>query len=103
MPLPQSLHSYESEVAAFDRAKAAERGIRIRFETQAAASAYRARLHYARTLDRKENTRGIDPESPLYGKSDFDGIVATVHEDTEGGWWVYLRKNETIPGDVEEL
>jgi len=103
MPLPASLHAYTSEMEAFDRAKSAPSGIRIEFPDRIRAMAYRARLHGARVLDRKENSRVVDKTSPLYGKSDYDCIVVSIKEDTDGKWWLYLEKNEVIPGIVEEL
>lgn len=103
MSLPNSLHSYTSEIEALDRARNAERGIRIEFPSRSRAVHYRSRLHYARSLDRRENTTAVPQSSPLYGKSDFDCISISLQDDTDGKWWLYLEKNETIPGHVEEL
>ena len=103
MTLPVSLHAYKSEIDAFDRAITATRGIRIEFPDQTRARGYVARLHNARALDRKENLRTLDPTNPLYGKSDFDCITVSIRQDTSGNAWVYLEKNEVIPGHVEEL
>lgn len=103
MSLPNSLHAYASELDAFERAKTSTKGIRIMFDTHQQARYYSNRLHYARKLDRQENTRALDPAHPLYGKSDHDCFVVSIKEDTEGKWWVYINKNEIIPGAVEEL
>ena len=103
MTLPTSLHAYASELDAYAKAVASPKGIRIEFPTDRAASAYMARLHQCRCLDRKENLSVYDPGDPMYGKSDYDTIRVSKREDTDGGWWLYLEKNEVIPGNVEEL
>lgn len=103
MSLPNSLHAYTSELDAFERAAQSPRGIRIMFDTHQQARYYSNRLHYARKLDRQENTRVLELAHPLYGKSNHDGFVVSIKEDTEGKWWIYINKNEIIPGTVEEL
>ena len=104
MSLPTSLHAYVSEMEAYDQAKSKVRGIRISFGTNfSGAQAYRARLHNARVLDRKENTRGVASDHPMYGKSDFDNIIVSIRQDVDDNYWVYLEKNGDIPGKVEEL
>ncbi len=102
MTLPTSLHAYKPEFDAYERAKDSARGIRVEFPNTTKARAFTARLHNARVLDRKEN-RGIDKDSPMFGRSEFDCITVALREDTEGKAWVYLEKNEVIPGHVEEL
>lgn len=103
MSLPTSFLSYATEFEALDRALADTKGIRINLGTYAQANAYRVRLHYARRLDRDRSKEMYKPGDPGYGTSSFDCIVCRLKEDTEGGWWVYLEKNEVIPGHVESL
>ena len=103
MSLPTSLLAYASELDAFRRANATERGIRIEFPDERSARAYLARLHQARVLDRKENKDVYAPGDPMFGKSDYDTIRVSKREDETGKFWLYLEKNEVIPGFVEEL
>ena len=103
MSLSPSLISYESEIMSFERAKASEHGIRIEFETHGQAKYYAARLHQARTVDRRDNTRIGGESSPMHGRSEFDSIRIKLREDEIGHWWVYLEKNDVIPGYVEDL
>ena len=83
MSLPTSLHAYQSELDAYQRAKDAKTGIRIQFETQSRAKSYMARLHQARVLDRNENRAAFEPGDPMYAKSDYDAIAASIKEDHE--------------------
>ena len=103
MSLPNSLHAYISELEAFDKARDSEKGIRIEFATFSKARHYANRLNYARKLDRTENAKVLDESSPLHGKSDYDCFMVSVREDTEAHWWVYIEKNDVIPGVVETL
>ena len=103
MPLPDSLHAFTTEFEAFDRAVSAEKGIRIEFSDPAPARAYRARLHQARVLDRRENRVAYKEGDPMYGRSSYDSLRVTIREDTAGKHWVYIEKQENIPGTVEEL
>ena len=103
MSLPTSLHAYTSELEAFQRAAASPNGIRIEFPDERSARAYLARLHQARVLDRRENKDIYSPGDPMYGKSDYDSLRVSKREDETGKFWLYLEKNEIIPGFVEEL
>jgi|SRR5215472_9049442 len=103
MSMSPNLMAYESEITAFEQAKQSPRGIRIEFDDLAAARYYANRLHYARKRDRMENTRLFGPQTPMHGRSEFDAIRVRLREDKIGHWWVYLEKNEEIPGNVEEL
>jgi hypothetical protein len=103
MSLPNSLHAYISELDAFDRASKSDKGIRIEMPSFSKARHYANRLNYARKLDRTENAKVLDEDMPMHGKSDYDCFMVSVKEDTAGCWWVYIEKNDVIPGEVEEL
>lgn len=103
MSLPTSLHAYEAEIESFEKAAAADKGIRLQFDNRADAAAYMARMHQARILDRRKNMETYDKGHPMYGASEFDKLKCYVREDTEGKFWVYVAKNETFAGVVEEL
>lgn len=103
MSLPNSYTSYAAEIDAFDRALSDPKGVRVFKGTREAAIHFRSRLHYARKLDRARSREVYKPGDPGYDTSVFDTIVCRLRDDTEGHWWVYLERNESVSGIVESL
>lgn len=85
----------------FDRALDAPNGIRKRATDDGQALNLRQRLHYARTLKRRESFEVYPPDSPHYGTSPYDNLIVQVKQD-DGAWWVYI-KPRLAEGDIEEL
>ena len=104
MPLPNTLGAYTGEFEALERALADPKGIRIWLgPSRQKARHFRYRLHYARSLDRVRSCQATKPGDPTYNTSAFDVLICRLREDTTGDWWVYIEKNEAIPGYVESL
>lgn len=105
MALSNSIAAYDDCFAHFDRAQAAENGIRILMSTESEANYLRFRLNQARALERKESCRIYDRTDPLYGKSENDCFRISVMRSAEGetGFWVYIRKWHQQFDAVEEL
>jgi hypothetical protein len=103
MTAPTTRLSYGDAYDALDRAKDDLKGIRIKFSDYAAACTFRSRLHYARTVDRRDNTQIYDEGDPLYGRSVYDPLVVRIKEDTEGAWWVYVEHASIDSMIVESL
>lgn len=86
MSITNSRTAYEDCYELLDRALASENGTRVQLPDPNSANAFRARLHYARKLDRDDSKSRLPPDSPDYGKSDYDRLVVTLD-----GEWVYIR------------
>ena len=102
MGMNSSLLSYEDCVALFDQALADARGIRVPCDDLGAARKLISRLHYCRTLVRKENREVYpDLDHPMHGKSEYDRIVVRLCE-IEDKIFLYLERIN-IPLLVENL
>lgn len=109
MTLPTSRLAYSDCYDAFDKAVADRKGIRISMRDEAQATYYRMRLNQARKIDRRENAKVYEPGHPMHGCSPYDAIVIRLLPEVDddevptGNWWLYLQKQEIIPGIVESL
>lgn len=109
MTLPTSRLAYTDCYNAFDQAVADRKGIRIRMPSQDKAIYYRMRLNQARKIDRRDNCEIYEEGHALHGRSAYDAIVIRLLPEVDdddvptGNWWLYLQKQEIIPGIVESL
>lgn len=103
MPLPTSLQSYGDCLDFFERIVDDPKGGRIRLGTYEKASAFRMRCNAARQLHREENKKIHEPNTPLYGASEYDPFQLQLKDDTEGQWWVYAVRSALDPEAVELL
>jgi hypothetical protein len=94
--------SYKAEYDLMDQALKTEKGVRSHIGSREASMLYRLKLNKARQLDRKTNAEAYQPGHILHGGSEYDELVFTVREDTEGEWWVYLEK-AMVPTLVEPI
>jgi len=92
--------AYTDCFEAWELAREDSKGIRIPFKSFDDASAFRARMHYARTVDRKDNEKLHQPTDLLFGRSSYDSYVVRIRQDTEDGGWVYI---EPLSIDVERI
>jgi hypothetical protein len=95
--------SYLDAYEALDRAKDDSKGIRVKFSSISEAQTFRARLNYARVIDRRDNCSIYTENDPLYGRSVYDPLMARIRQDTEGGWWVYIEHTNLEERVVESL
>lgn len=102
MSMSTSLHAFTAEITALERAKDAAVGIRVKFTASSAARTYVARLHQARTLDRRRNALIFPVGDNMHGCSEFD-IIKVTHYAENGVFWVELKKNNILPTNIEEL
>lgn len=103
MSLPQTRLAYTTEYEAFDKALADEKGIRIKVDDRPSAETLRSRLHFARQLDRRDNTQLYDEDDVMHGRSPYDILIVRIREDTEKCWWVYIKKASMEHLEVESL
>jgi hypothetical protein len=85
-----------------DRAIEDSIGCRAQFDDEGQAMHFRMRLNKARVIDRECNMAAYTPDSPMYGQSIYDKLVARLRIDTEGKWWVYVE-HRALMGIVESL
>ena len=91
MTLPKQKASYLDCYKFYERAEASSAGIRIPTGTLANAKTLQMRLHQARSLLRRENSKAYPDDHPLHDTSEFDHLQAKLREDIEGNWWVYIE------------
>lgn len=103
MSLSNSRLAYEDCYGAMDKAMASTRGIRISFPARGLANHFRMRAHQARAIMRNENRKiYTDPDHPLHGRSDYDGLRLTIEEEGDVAY-LYIRKSNLMPGEIEDL
>jgi len=90
---------YEALNAALEHPK----GVKIPCETREAAERLRARMHYARKLDRDDNA-AIYPETdhPLHGRSQYDILVVRVSMNGNR-IWLRLEPNQSFADVIEPI
>jgi hypothetical protein len=101
MTISTSRTAYSDCFDLFDRALDSPRGIRNRCRDAGAANHLKVRLHYARTLSRREAREVYAEDDPAFGVSPYDPFVVRVRA-IEGVWWVYIEPR-AVQGEVEEL
>lgn len=103
MTAPATRLAYGDAYEYLDRALDDPAGIRIECGSKAEAYTLRSRLHYARRVDRNDNSIALPLGDELHAKSVYDILVCRIKEDTTGGWWVYIER--AVIGDkvIESL
>lgn len=94
--------SYQDCFELYDKALAAAKGIRHRAGSKDAAMHLKSRLHYARSIDRKDNREVYDEGEPLYGRSAYDPITIRLRQHG-GAWWLYLLRVDKIEYHTENI
>ena len=102
MTISTSKSSYADCYDLFDRALESRQGIRTSVPDPGAGYHLRTRLHYARTLSRREAQEIYTEDHPAYGLSPYDPLRISAPREAEGKWWVYIEPR-AIQGEVEEL
>lgn len=102
MTLPDNLLAYGDCTELLSQAVEDPRGVRLRVEDYDKAMHERSRIHYCRTLHRRESTLIYEPGDPMYGKSQYDIITIRI-KNINGEFYLYLERNDKIKGAVEKL
>lgn len=104
MSLSSSTLAYTDCFRVFEQALADPNGVRVLLPNMNAATFLRMRLHKARQLDRDNNLKVYteNRDHPLYGKSQFDGLVIKIRQEGEGTY-LYLEPVDTLEYEVEGL
>lgn len=103
MSLPKQIGAYKDCFELFEKAKADEVGARAQLPTQKAAYVFQMRMHQARALEREESRKAYKSFELPYNKSEFDDLIVTIKEDTEGCWWVYVERHGAAIIAIETL
>jgi hypothetical protein len=101
--LSESLLAYGDCLDFFERIADDPKGGRVEIGTYEEAHHFRNRCNQARRLHRRENMKIHEPNTPLYGASEYDPFMLKLREDTKGKWWVYAHRMALQPGQVELL
>lgn len=104
MTAPATRLAYNDAFDAMNRALDDPTGIRIQVASKAEAYTLRSRLHYARRVDRSDNSH-LDESDELYGRSVYDPLVVRIKQDVEEEWWVYIERatlNHTVIESLSE-
>lgn len=94
MPIPTNRMSYTDCYEIFDKAQSDPKGIRIPFNTEGEARHYQMRLHNARAVDRRENTKIYDKGHQLYGQSAYDILQVRLRQGEDFTWFVYIEPKD---------
>lgn len=81
MPLSKAIGSYEDCRQIFERALAAERGIRITRKDKGSAVQLRHRMNAYRSAMRKESLKIYKEGDPGWNKSPYDHLVLKVEDN----------------------
>jgi len=103
MSLPTSLQSYQDCLDFFEKVVDDPKGGRVWLGTWSNAHYFRLRCNKARQLHREENKKVHEPNTPLYGASEYDPLQLKLKEDMGGEWWVYAERTTLDPSAVELL
>jgi len=103
MTAAQTIGAYTDCQNVFDRALAAERGIRIPFASKGDAVCQRNRLNHFRSMHRKLSKEILPKDHPEFGMSCYDPYMVSLREDTEGFWWIYIIPRIDNFGEAEEI
>lgn len=102
MATSTSRFSYQDCYDILDKAVANEKGVRFPIPDYGYGAHLRVRLHYARTIDRKENKEAYEPGHKLHGRSIYDPIVVRLREE-ERQWFMYLERHDVASFDIQPL
>lgn len=103
MTASASIKAYDDCFKLLEQAQEDEQGVRVEMRNGEEANFYRMRIHYARKLDRDKNRVVYeDPQHPMHGASAHDNLVCRIRT-IEEKVYLYIEKNETVPGQVEAL
>lgn len=95
--------SYSDCYDLFDKALAADKGIRFPVLDKGSANHFRVRLNTARALNRRDNYASYTEDHPLWGRSEYDSLSVLVR-DIDGQFYIYLTKIPQVDSlNVEEL
>src|SRR5262245_58537559 len=104
MSYSKSVFAFDDVQPAFDKALAAEKGIRIVCASRSAAIILRSRFNYFRKLDRDENKKTYEPGHHLYGRSMYDRLILRVPPKGDANeHCVYIEKRDVSDLNIEEL
>jgi hypothetical protein len=102
MSVSLSHNAFEDCFALFTRASESPNGIEARFSSKGAAMHFRTRLHWARTLWRRQSMEINNPGDPEFGVSPFDNITIEDPRHSGADWWLRLRKQE-LTMEIREI
>ena len=102
MSLPTSRQSYGDCYDAFDRALEDTKGIRIRVADWEAAFVLRQRLHYARSIHRKDNLIAYEEGHAMHGASPYYKLACRIRE-SGNGTYVYIEHVDLDHDAIEAL
>ena len=102
MSISNSRLSYEDCYKIMDAALEDKIGARVKMADNDAAVFLRMRIHTARSIDRRDNTKVFEEGHPLYGRSPYDKLVTRIRKIDED-IWIYVEQIGADLGEVEPL
>lgn len=107
MPASQSRAAYEDCFDYLDQALAQPDGIRVSVglddddDSPGKAKQLQVRLHYARSLDRRDSKIIYPKDDPNHGTSVYDPLIVKIRQ-SDGEIWVYIEPR-TAKAKVEAI
>lgn len=104
MTISNSRGSYSDCYDVMDKALEDSKGVRVEVDDLDAAIFFRMRLHNARKIDRRDNSKiySEEPTHPMFNASIYDKLTVRIKR-IEDQVWVYLEKSGINLGAVEGL
>ena len=110
MSIPNNRLSYTDVYTIFDKALEDPKGIRLPYNYYVDAKYFQMRMHQARVIDRRENSKVFPVGDIMHGQSQYDilqvrlvGPLEDENSPTGLTTFVYVEpKDKTIP-EIESL
>lgn len=104
MSFNKSTLAFDDIKAAFERALAAPKGIRIPCPNRGAAINLRSRFNYVRMMDREATLRIYPDGHPMQGRSMYDKLVLRVPaRDQPDAAILYIEPRSVEDLNIEEI
>jgi hypothetical protein len=103
MPIPTNRMSYKDIYEVYDAALEDPKGIRLAFDDASAARNYQMRMHNARAIDRRENSKTYEPGDPMHGQSAYDVLQVRIRHGEDGTIFLYVEPKDKNAPEIELL
>ena len=86
-----------------DQALAAEKGLRIEFESESKMLRFRFRLYSARKRDKEQARRVYEPGHPMWGKTPYAALVFYTESNSEKDEYILTVQKGSEPYGVKRI
>lgn len=102
MSLSTSRQAYADCYEVFDAAMENDAGVKVKMQSEDAAYFFRMRMHQARSLVKKDNSRIYPDDHPLYGASEYDRLAVKIRK-LNGDFYIWVEPHGVQRGEIEPI